>query len=59
MFGRHVVSLGLPPRLLHELGQGLFRVWSSLPISMCDNLIGNMERRRRQCIATKGEHIPY
>lgn len=57
--GRHVAALSPPPRSLHELEQGLLRVWSSLPISVSDNLIGSMESRCRQCIAVRGGHIPY
>ncbi|GFU81674.1 transposable element Tcb2 transposase [Trichonephila clavipes] len=37
-------------RSLHELKQGLFCVWSSLPIPVSDNLINSMGNRCRQCI---------
>lgn len=57
--GRQVAALSPPPRSLDELEQGLLRVWSSLPISVSDNLIVSMESRCRQCIAARGGHIPY
>ncbi|GBM81809.1 hypothetical protein AVEN_12916-1 [Araneus ventricosus] len=57
-FGRQVAALS-PPRSLDELEQGLLRVWSSLPISVSDNLIDSMESRCRQCIQVRGGHIPY
>ncbi|GBL97726.1 hypothetical protein AVEN_248667-1 [Araneus ventricosus] len=57
--GRQVAVLSPPPRLLDELEQSLLRVWSSLPISVSDNLIDTMESRRRQCIQVRGGHIPY
>ncbi|GBM04956.1 hypothetical protein AVEN_126103-1 [Araneus ventricosus] len=41
--GRQVAALSPPPRSLDELEQGLLRVWSSLPISVSDNLIDSME----------------
>ncbi|GBN12090.1 hypothetical protein AVEN_242739-1 [Araneus ventricosus] len=54
--GRQVATLSPPPR---SLEQGLLRVWSSLPISVSDNLIYNMESRCRQCIQFRGGQIPY
>ncbi|GBL94925.1 Transposable element Tcb2 transposase [Araneus ventricosus] len=57
--GRQVAALSPPPRPLDELEQGLLRVWSSLPISVSDNLIDSMESRCRQCIQVRGGHIPY
>ncbi|GFT57929.1 transposable element Tcb2 transposase [Trichonephila clavipes] len=41
--GRSVAALSPPPRSLGELEQSLLRVWSSLPISVIDNLIDSME----------------
>ncbi|GFU65371.1 DDE_3 domain-containing protein [Trichonephila clavipes] len=38
-FGRQVAALSSPPRSLGELEQTLLRVWSSLSISVTDNLI--------------------
>ncbi|GFW84771.1 transposable element Tcb2 transposase [Trichonephila clavipes] len=57
--GRKVTALNPPPRLLHELKQGLLCVWSSLPIPVSDNLINSMGNRCRQCIQVRGGHIPY
>ncbi|GFX45564.1 transposable element Tc3 transposase [Trichonephila clavipes] len=57
--GREVAALNPPPRLLHELKQGLLCVWSSLPIPVSDNLINSMGNRCRQCIQVRGGHIPY
>ncbi|GBL72807.1 Transposable element Tcb2 transposase [Araneus ventricosus] len=57
--GRQVAALSSPPRLLDELEQGLLRVWSSLPISVSNNLIDSNESRCRQCIQVKGGHIPH
>ncbi|GFW71038.1 transposable element Tcb2 transposase [Trichonephila clavipes] len=57
--GREVAALNPPPRSLHELKQGLFCVWSSLPIPVSDNLINSMGNRCRQCIQVRGGHIPY
>ncbi|GBO41580.1 hypothetical protein AVEN_116122-1 [Araneus ventricosus] len=57
--GRQVAALSPPPRSLDEMEQGLLRVWSSLPISVSDNLIDSMESRCRQCIQVRGGHIPY
>ncbi|GBM54739.1 hypothetical protein AVEN_76247-1 [Araneus ventricosus] len=57
--GRQVAALTPPPRSLDELEQGSLRVWSSIPISVSDNLIGRMESRCRQCIQVRGGHIPY
>ncbi|GBM80461.1 hypothetical protein AVEN_57299-1 [Araneus ventricosus] len=57
--GRQVAALSPPTRSLDELEQGLLRVWSSLPISVSDNLIDSMESRCRQCIQVRGGHIPY
>ncbi|GFX35106.1 transposable element Tcb2 transposase [Trichonephila clavipes] len=56
---REVAALNPPPRLLHELKQGLLCVWSSLPIPVSDNLINSMGNRCRQCIHVRGGHIPY
>ncbi|GBN87838.1 hypothetical protein AVEN_18516-1 [Araneus ventricosus] len=57
--GRQVAVLSPPPRSLDELEQGFLRVWSSLPISVSDNLIDSIENRCRQCIQVRGGHIPY
>ncbi|GBM63599.1 hypothetical protein AVEN_45861-1 [Araneus ventricosus] len=57
--GRQVAAISRPPRSLDELEQGLLRVWSSLLISVSDNLIDSMESRCRQCIQIRGGHIPY
>ncbi|GBM76809.1 Transposable element Tcb2 transposase [Araneus ventricosus] len=57
--GRQVAALSSPPKSLDELEQGLLRVWSSLLISVSDNLIDSMESRCRQCIQVRGGHIPY
>ncbi|GBN36916.1 hypothetical protein AVEN_87530-1 [Araneus ventricosus] len=46
--GKQVAALSPPPRSLDGLEQGLLRVWSSLPISVSDNLINSMESRCRQ-----------
>ncbi|GFV07123.1 DDE_3 domain-containing protein [Trichonephila clavipes] len=43
--GRQVAALSPPPRSLGELEHSLLRVWSSLPISVTDNLIDIMEIR--------------
>ncbi|GBL74437.1 Transposable element Tcb2 transposase [Araneus ventricosus] len=48
--GRQDAALSPPARSLEELEQGLLCVWSSLPISVSDNLIDSMESRCRQCI---------
>ncbi|GFW60685.1 transposable element Tcb2 transposase [Trichonephila clavipes] len=53
--GREVAALNPPPRSLHELKQGLFCVWSSLPIPVSDNLINSMGNRCRQCIQVRGK----
>ncbi|GBM31665.1 hypothetical protein AVEN_101283-1 [Araneus ventricosus] len=39
--GRQIAALNPPPRSLDELEQDLLRVWSSLLISVPDNLIDN------------------
>ena len=57
--GRQIFASSPPPRSLHELEQGLFCAWSSLPIEVSDNLISSMENRCRQCSAVRGGHIPY
>ncbi|GFU94347.1 transposable element Tcb2 transposase [Trichonephila clavipes] len=57
--GREVAALNPRPRSLYELKQGLFCVWSSLPIPVSDNLINSMGNRCRQCIQVRGGHIPY
>ncbi|GBO45832.1 Transposable element Tcb2 transposase [Araneus ventricosus] len=57
--GRQFAALSPPPRSLYKLEQGLLRVWSSLPISVSNNLIDSMEGRCRQCIQVRGGHIPY
>ncbi|GBM25972.1 hypothetical protein AVEN_223108-1 [Araneus ventricosus] len=57
--GRQVAALSPPPRSLDELEQGLLRFWSSLPISVSDNLIDSMDSRCRQCIQVRGGYIPY
>ena len=57
--GRQVAALRPPPRSLNELEQGLLHVWALLPISVSDNLIDSMESRCRQCIRSRGGHIPY
>ncbi|GFT40640.1 transposable element Tcb2 transposase [Trichonephila clavipes] len=41
--GIQVAALSHPPRSLEELEQSLLRVWSSLPISVTDNLIDSVE----------------
>ncbi|GFW61851.1 DDE_3 domain-containing protein [Trichonephila clavipes] len=48
--GRHVAALNPPPMFLEELEQSLLRVWSSLPISVTDNLIDSKGIRCRQRI---------
>ncbi|GBN97462.1 hypothetical protein AVEN_200081-1 [Araneus ventricosus] len=58
-FGRQVTALSSPPRSLDELEQDLLRLWSSLPISVSDNLIDSMESRCCQCIQVRGGHIHY
>ncbi|GFY26854.1 hypothetical protein TNCV_929951 [Trichonephila clavipes] len=39
---------------LGELEQSLLRVWSSLPITVTDNLIDSVEIRCHQCIEARG-----
>ncbi|GFX24229.1 DDE_3 domain-containing protein [Trichonephila clavipes] len=56
--GRQVAALNPPPRSLGELEQSLIHVWSSLPLSVTDNLIDGMEIRCLQCIQARGGHIP-
>ncbi|GBN40837.1 hypothetical protein AVEN_274480-1 [Araneus ventricosus] len=56
---RQVAAVSPSPRSLDELEQGLLRVWSSLPMSVSDNLIDSMESRCRKCIQIRGGHIPY
>ncbi|GFT22401.1 transposable element Tcb2 transposase [Trichonephila clavipes] len=55
---RQVAVLSPPPRCLGELEQSLLRVWSSLPISVTNNLIDSVEIRRHQCNQARGGHIP-
>ncbi|GFU75813.1 DDE_3 domain-containing protein [Trichonephila clavipes] len=57
--GGQIAALSPPPRSVGELEQRLLRVWSSLPISVTDNLIDSMGIRYRQCIQARGGHIPY
>ncbi|GBN79479.1 Transposable element Tcb2 transposase [Araneus ventricosus] len=57
--GRQVAALSPPTRSLDELKQGLLRVWSSLPISVSDNLIDSLKSRCRQYIQVRSGHIPY
>ena len=57
--GRQVDASSPPPRSSRELEQSLLRVWSSLHISVSDNLIDSMESRCRQCPQARGGHIPY
>ncbi|GBN48070.1 hypothetical protein AVEN_150136-1 [Araneus ventricosus] len=55
--GRQVAALSPPTRSLDELKQGLHRVWSSLPISVPDNLIDSLKSRCRQYIQVRSGHI--
>ncbi|GFX55255.1 transposable element Tcb2 transposase [Trichonephila clavipes] len=57
--GIQVAALSPPPRSLGELEQSLLRVWSSLPVSVTNNLTDSMEIQCRQCIQARGRHIPY
>ncbi|GFX16574.1 transposable element Tcb2 transposase [Trichonephila clavipes] len=57
--GRQVSALSNPPKSLGGLKQTLIHVWSSLSISVTDNLIDSMEIRCHQCIDARDEHIPY
>ncbi|GBN88671.1 hypothetical protein AVEN_42343-1 [Araneus ventricosus] len=56
--GRQVAALSPPERSLYELEQGLLHVWSSLLISVSDNLIDSMNSRCRQFIQVRGGPIP-
>ncbi|GFW39907.1 uncharacterized protein TNCV_5115901 [Trichonephila clavipes] len=47
------------PTCLPELRRALLDEWCNIPQNHIDNLILNMPRRCRACIASSGRHTPY
>ncbi|GFS74870.1 uncharacterized protein TNCV_1395561 [Trichonephila clavipes] len=47
------------PTCLLELRRALLDEWCNIPQYQIDNLILNMPRRCKACIASSGRHTPY
>ncbi|GFW42506.1 transposable element Tcb1 transposase [Trichonephila clavipes] len=59
MLGRRISSRKPPPICLLELRRALLDKWCNIPQDQIDNLILNMPRRCKACIASSGRHTPY
>ncbi|GFV86369.1 transposable element Tcb1 transposase [Trichonephila clavipes] len=59
MLGRRIAARQPPPTCLLELRRTLLDEWSNIPQDQIDNLILNMPRRCKACIASSGRHTPY
>ncbi|GFX99510.1 transposable element Tcb1 transposase [Trichonephila clavipes] len=59
VLGRRIVEHQLHSTCLPELRRALLYEWCSIPQDQIDNLILNMPRRCKACIAWSGRHTPY
>ncbi|GFW45747.1 DDE_3 domain-containing protein [Trichonephila clavipes] len=59
MLGRRIAARQPPPTCLPELRRALLDEWCNIPQDQIDNLILNMPRRFKACIASSGRHTPY
>ncbi|GFW48799.1 uncharacterized protein TNCV_4243791 [Trichonephila clavipes] len=59
MLGRRIAARQSPPTFLPELRRALLDEWCNIPQDQIDNLILNMSRRCKACIASSGRHNPY
>ncbi|GFT78393.1 transposable element Tcb1 transposase [Trichonephila clavipes] len=58
VLGRQLQSINSIPPVYPEL-EALLYEWCSIPQDQIDNLILNMPRRCKACIAWSGRHTPY
>ncbi|GFT35483.1 transposable element Tc1 transposase [Trichonephila clavipes] len=59
MLGRRIAAHQPPPTCLPELRRALLDEWCNIPQDQIDNLILNMPRHCKACIASSGRHTPY
>ncbi|GFT37930.1 transposable element Tcb1 transposase [Trichonephila clavipes] len=59
ILGRRISAHQPPPTCLPELRRALLDEWCNIPQDQIDNLILNMPRRCKACIASSGRHTPY
>ncbi|GFX26078.1 DDE_3 domain-containing protein [Trichonephila clavipes] len=59
VLGRRIAARQPPPTCLPELWRALLDEWCNIPQDQIDNLILNMPRRCKVCIASSGSHTPY
>ncbi|GFT09477.1 transposable element Tcb2 transposase [Trichonephila clavipes] len=58
-FGRRIAARQPLPTCLPQLRRTLLDEWCNIPQDQIDNLILNMPRRCKACIASSGRHTPY
>ncbi|GFW79498.1 transposable element Tcb1 transposase [Trichonephila clavipes] len=59
MLCRRIATRQSPPTCLRELRRALLDEWCNILQDQIDNLILNMPRRCKVCIASSGRHTPY
>ncbi|GFW86855.1 transposable element Tcb1 transposase [Trichonephila clavipes] len=59
MLGRRIAARQPPPTYLLELRRALLDEWFNISPDQIDNLVLNMPRRCKACIALSGRHTPY
>ncbi|GFV61396.1 transposable element Tcb1 transposase [Trichonephila clavipes] len=59
MLGRRIAARQPPPTCLPDHRRALPDEWCNIPQYQIDNLIINMPRRCKACIASSGRHTPY
>ncbi|GFW18696.1 transposable element Tcb1 transposase [Trichonephila clavipes] len=57
--GRRLAARTLPPVTNRELRLALQHEWAAMPQQLIDTLILSMGRRCENCLAVRGDHIPY
>ncbi|GFW01565.1 transposable element Tcb2 transposase [Trichonephila clavipes] len=57
--GRHLAARTLPPVTIRELRLALQDEWAAMPQQLIDTLILSMGRHCGNCLAVRGDHIPY
>ncbi|GFX28817.1 transposable element Tcb2 transposase [Trichonephila clavipes] len=59
MLGQRIAARQPPPICLPELRRASLDEWCNIPQDQIDNLILNILRRCKTCIASSGRHTPY
>ncbi|GFU27537.1 transposable element Tc3 transposase [Trichonephila clavipes] len=57
--GRRLAARTLPPVTIRELRLALQDEWAAMPQQLIDTLILSMGIRCKNCLAVRGDHIPY